>query len=210
MFSNLPLNPDKMMGDSNGGGDDGDRRFGMKITPTNFKVTFGREEKEYPAFLVATDSKLDLAFVKIEDLAGRKVAPISFDASASALIGQEVLSVTRLSKGYDYAPYFSTLHIAGEIRKPRKAWMLDMGMAEPAMPIYTLEGKIIGVVAMVEGSVREEDSGGGFSMFSRGGGGMQSFVVPSAVVQGVLDQAKIRSVSVTQKRKQEKHPAPKK
>lgn len=101
MFSNLPLNPEKLMGQDGGGGEDGGQRFGMKITPTSFKVTFGREEKEYPAYLVATDSKLDLAFVKIEDLGGRKVLPIAFDTSSTVLIGQEVLYITRLSKGYD-------------------------------------------------------------------------------------------------------------
>ncbi|MCX6381745.1 MAG: hypothetical protein NT023_20090 [Armatimonadetes bacterium] len=201
MFSNLPLNPEKLMGQDGGGGEDGGQRFGMKITPTSFKVTFGREEKEYPAYLVATDSKLDLAFVKIEDLGGRKVLPIAFDTSSTVLIGQEVLYITRLSKGYDYAPFFATLHIAGEIRKPRKAWVLDLGIAEPAMPIYTRSGKIIGVVALVESSVRDESGDGGFS--SRGGGN-QAFVVPSTVVQGVLDQAKIRAASAFLKRKSEK------
>ncbi len=208
MFSNLPLNPEKLMGPDGGGGgggEDGNQRFGMKIAPTGFKVVFGREEKEYPAILVATDSKLDLAFVKIEDLGGRKVAPISLDTTATVLIGQEALSVTRLGKGYDYAPTFSTLHIAGEIRKPRRAWILDPGTAEPAMPIYTRAGKIIGVVAMVTGSVQDDSGDAGFgSMFSRGGGANQVFVIPSSVVQGVLDQAKIRAATASSKRKSEK------
>lgn len=206
MFSNLPLNPEKFMGQEGGGGggEEGGQRFGMKVTPTSFKVTFGREEKEYPAYLVATDSKLDLAFVKIEDLGGRKVSPISFDANTPVLIGQEALSIARLGKGYDYAPVFATVHIAGEIRKPRKAWVLDTAAAEPAMPIYTRSGKIIGVVAMVTASVQDDSDSGGFgSMFSRGGMG-QTFVVPSSVVQGVLDQAKIRAIAAAQKRKSEK------
>lgn len=47
-----------------------------KVTPTNLRVLFDGEEKEFDAVLGATDSKLGLAFVRVKDLAGRKITPI--------------------------------------------------------------------------------------------------------------------------------------
>lgn len=205
MLSNLPFSPEKLMSMmGGGGGDDGERRFGMKVTPTDFKVVFGREDKEYSAYLVATDTKLDLAFIKIEKLEGRNLVPVSFTNAPTASIGQAILMVSRLAKGYDYAPYFASARISGEIRKPRKAWMIDTQAVAPAMPIYTTGGQVIGITAMVESGVKEDSESNFMSSLSQSGDAGRVFVVPATVVQGVLEQAKIRAVTVAQQRAQQK------
>jgi hypothetical protein len=205
MLSNLPFSPEKLMSMFGGGGEEeGDRRFGMKVTPTDFKVIFGTEDKEYAAYLVATDSKLDLAFIKIEKPEGRKFVPIEFNKPTVPTVGQGVVMVSRLSKGYDYAPYFASSRISGEIRKPRKAWMLDNANAAPAMPIYTATGQVIGITAMVASGVKDDSDGGMFGGFSSNSEMGRVFIVPATVVQGVLDQAKIRAVTVAQQRAKNK------
>jgi len=50
--------------------------MGMKMTPTDFKVVVGNEDKLYTAFLAGTDSNLGLAFIKIEDLGDRALQPV--------------------------------------------------------------------------------------------------------------------------------------
>jgi len=69
------------------------------------KVVVEREEKEYEAFLAATDSKVKLAFLKIEDLGDRKLAAVDFGSPVDAAIGQTVVALGRQKKGYDYAPF---------------------------------------------------------------------------------------------------------
>lgn len=211
MLSNLPFSPEKLMNMmGGGGGDDGERRFGMKVTPTEFKVVFGREDKEYSAYLVATDTKLDLAFIKIENLEGRKLSPVNFSNAPTASIGQAILMVSRLPKGYDYAPYFASARISGEIRKPRKAWVLDSQSVAPAMPIYTTTGQVIGITMIVESGVKEDADTNFMSSLSQGGDMGRVFVVPASIVQGVLEQAKLRAVTVAQQRAQQKSKGSKK
>ena len=57
----------------------------FKVTPTGFKVVFGNEQEEHPAFLVAKDTKLDLAFVQVEDLGDRELVPVGFAGPLSLL-----------------------------------------------------------------------------------------------------------------------------
>jgi S1-C subfamily serine protease len=71
MVSNSPFSPKRMMeilaGEAMPAGMD------YKMTPTSIKVIFGNEDKEYDAFLAATDAKLDLAFIKVEGLGDRQL-----------------------------------------------------------------------------------------------------------------------------------------
>ncbi|MEO7795539.1 MAG: hypothetical protein ABIV06_12285, partial [Thermoanaerobaculia bacterium] len=41
--------------------------FKLKMTPTDFRVTLAGDAKEYRAFLAASDSELDLAFLQLEE-----------------------------------------------------------------------------------------------------------------------------------------------
>src|SRR5262249_47355173 len=139
MVSSSAWSPNRfaeMMGE----GSDNQEGFGVKVTPTEFKVIFERDEKEYSAFLAATDTKLDLGFLKIEDPLDRTITPVDFGATTSPTVGQEVVSVSRLSKGYDYAPYFESARISGIIAKPRKAWMMDGSISGFGLPVFTPSG----------------------------------------------------------------------
>jgi S1-C subfamily serine protease len=82
---------------------DQEERFDLKLTPQSLKVIFGQESKEYEADLVATDSQLGLAFLKIKNLEGRELNPIQFKETPLT-VGQELFVVSRLPKGFDYAP----------------------------------------------------------------------------------------------------------
>jgi len=211
MISNIPLSPSRAMEMLGGGA--GAEGMNMKATASGFKVIFEREEKEYDAFLAATDTKLDLAFVKVEGLSDRKLPAVDFSAASDLVIGQQVAAVARLQKGYDYAPYVQTARVTGEIAKPRKAWMLEGGISELGLPVYSMTGQVVGVLSTISAAGKEEgDDSASFSMFMRmmGGGGMKmggTFVVPGAPIKGVIELAKQRAVTLAAERAAKKKDA---
>ncbi len=204
MLSKVGFDPSSLIG---GGGDNG---FGFKMTPTSFKVIFEGEDKEYNAFQAATDTKLSLTFIQVEDLGDRKLAPADFHSSVNPGVGQEVVSVSRLRKGYDYAPYFETSRISGSINKPRKAWMLNGGISGIGLPVYTLNGDTIGVLTSVQSGVKDDEDSDSMgmaflmSMMTGGGGGMRAFIVPAPSIQAVITQAKARAVDLAAERAKRK------
>lgn len=186
----------------------------MKVTPVSLKVLYADDETEYDAFLAATDTKLDLAFIKTEKLGDRKTAFVDFGAATSALIGQKVIQVGRLGRGYDYAPYFQTAQVNGEIKKPRAAWMLEGAISTFGLPVFALSGDVVGVLTTVPAGTGEEGAAEDFSMgmmmrLMSGAGAAPggSFVLPAQVVKGIVEMAKERAVQVAAERA--KKPAPK-
>jgi len=209
MLSNSPFSPKRMMemlaGESMPAGMD------YKMTPTSIKVTFGNEDKEYDAFLAATDTKLDLAFVKVEGLGDRQLTPVDLGSAVDAKLGQQVIAVSRLTKGYDYAPYFALGQICGEIAKPRRAWMLLGDISQLGLPVFTLNGELVGVLTTIAPEVKEE--GGdtmGFTLFMRllSGGGSSGtggvFVIPGQQVKPLVEQASRRAAELAAERARKK------
>lgn len=212
MLSNTPFSTKRMMEMMGAEGMIED--LGMKITPVAFKVSFPGDEKEYDAFLAATDTNLDLAFVKVEGLEGKTLAVVDFGSAVNPTIGQRVVAVSRLSKGYDYAPYFQSGRVVGEITKPRRAWILEGGISEFGLPVFTTSGEVIGVLTTVPSGVKDEGLGDsmsmGFSFLMRmlggGGGGVAGgvFVVPGATVKSVIERAAAKAVEVAAERAKKK------
>ncbi|MGI4791868.1 MAG: trypsin-like peptidase domain-containing protein [Janthinobacterium lividum] len=201
MVSSVPFSATKMMEMMGMPSDAADS--GPTITPTDFKVVFANEEKEYSAFLVATDTTLGLTFLKIEDLAGRTPQAVTFASAPAPALGDPVYALSRLSKGYDYAPYFSSARVSGIITKPRAAVMLDGGISDLGLPIFTATGDAAGVLTSVASGVKPEGSNEamGMQMMMRimgGGGGNHSgvFLVPASAVSPVIAQAQARSIQM--------------
>lgn len=205
MMSNDHFNSDMggMMG--------GQMEIDITVTPSDIKVVFGKEDKEYDATLVASDTKLNLAFVKIKDLGDRKPEVVSFDGEATAAVGTEVVMLGRKGKGFDYAPFFSLSRINGEIVKPRPAMML-LGGAPMGMPVFTVNGDVIGAVVEIESGAGADEGGGaaggmGFlRRMMRGGGapaGGGAFILPSKAIKAVIEQAKKKAGEVKAEEKKE-------
>jgi S1-C subfamily serine protease len=171
-----------------------DEEVKITITPQSFKVIFGSETKEYEAKLVATDSQLGIAFLKITNLEGRTVTPIAF-SNEELSIGKEVLTVSRLPKGYDYAPYFATGRIISEISKPRKAYLMEGNISELGLPVYNMKGEAVGVLVLLQHGLRGEEVDFGFRM-NFGDDSGTSFLLPASVLRPLIEQAVQRAASV--------------
>lgn len=164
------------------------RQGGGRAVPSNFKVVFPGEEKEYEAILGATDSNLNLCFVLIKDLEGKKVDCVSFEDAAQLKIGQEVVGVERHGKGFDYAPHFSRGLIAGEIKQPRPMWIISRQPGSAGLPLFDASGKIAGVLASQYGA---DGSGGGL------------FLLPPSTVKAAVAQAVKQSAEALKKAAEE-------
>lgn len=172
---------------------DDDESVSFTITPQSFKVNFGSETQEYDAKLVATDSQLGIAFLKITNLEGRTITPIAF-SNEELSVGKEVVSVSRLPKGYDYAPYFSTGRIIGEVSKPRKAYLMEGNISELGLPVYNLKGEAVGVLVILQHGLKDEEVDFGFRS-NFGDDSSAAFLLPTAALRPLIEQAIQRAAS---------------
>ncbi len=175
------------------------RGLSASIVPTNMKIIINGEEEEHAAFLAASDADLDLAFVQLEKVDGLTLSPVSFADAPKPTIGQRLVQITRLSEGFDYAPHFTLGRVSGQIKKPRKAWVVAGGLGGSGLPIYSTSGAVMGVLTSLESGVTE-----GASMMGGAGGAGQATGVPVLVsskkVRAVLTQAKTRALEVAAER----------
>ncbi len=210
--SSVLFSPAKMM--EMFGGEEGGPDMGVKVTPSSFKVIFGSEEKEYDAFQAASDNKTGLVFLKVDGLGGRKLPSVDFSSPATPAVGQRIAAVSRLGKGYDYAPFFQTARVSGEISKPQKAWTVDGGMPGFGLPVYLPTGEMVGLLSVVGSGLKDEATRDemGMQMFMRmfagGGGGSTAFILPAQPLKAVVDQAKAQAVTVAAERARQKQAAP--
>jgi hypothetical protein len=163
----------------------------LKVTPTNLRVIFAGDEKEYEAILGATDSKLGLAFVLIRDLKGRTVTPVDFTKTSEPRIGDTLYSITRLEQGFDYAPICDEAHVIGQVTKPRSMWVIQGPGADVPHPLYTAGGMVTGIVVYQEGV--GDDAG------------TRPFLLPLKIATGTME----RALKTSQKALEEANALPK-
>lgn len=179
----------------------------IKITPTDFRITVAGRAGEYRAFLAGADSDLDLAFLQIEGPIEPPLAAIDFGDAAPTRLGETVVGVSRLSPAFDRAAFFESARIAGQLAKPRRAWVLDASPTLLGLPVFNLRGEPVGVVATILSRVDESAAHGGDMMdfFALGRGRMESgplgvFLIPAERVRGVIAQARKRAAELLAER----------
>ena len=174
--------------------------FKLKMTPTDFRVTFAGDTAEYRAFLAASDSELDLAFLQLEAKPGKPLVTVEFGRSRAMRVGDTVFGVSRLSPAFDRAEFFETGRIAGRIAKPAKAFILDASPGLLGLPVFDLEGHAVGAVATVLSRASEPATQGGdmMSYFALGRGRMENgplgvFLLPGDKVKELVAAARLRA-----------------
>ncbi len=159
----------------------------LSISPQSLKVIFGQETQEYDATLIALDSQLGVAFLKINDLGGRQVEPIEFK-EVNLPIGSELVTVSRLPRGFDYAPYFSTGRVISEVSKPRRAFLLEGNISELGLPVYSRNGDAVGIMVTLSHGLDDEETDFGFRS-NFGDTDRALFLIPTATLKPVIEQA---------------------
>jgi S1-C subfamily serine protease len=189
-----------------GGGD-----FRMKVTPTDIRVYLDGGATEHKAFLAAADTDLDLAFVQLEEPPKPALPAVDFADAAVVRLGDELAAVSRLSSAFDRVAYFDVVRVAGEIRKPRPAWIVAAGNAtQLGLPYFAADGRAAGVLVTVMSRAKSDALSNPSNLMAnlislgRGEvavGPLGVFLLPAERVRPVIEQARQRAAELLAERK---------
>jgi len=126
----------KMMG--GGGGQD------ISMVPSDIKVLVGDDTEGVEAKLLARDSDLDLAWVKIKDIGDKKLSFVDITKGVTPQLGDSLLILKRKSKFFDRTPSFIQMRAAGVTSKPRNLILLEGDTGSAGAPVFTPEGDFAG------------------------------------------------------------------
>lgn len=157
------------------------RKLNIKITPADIKVVFESDEKEHDAFVAVKDSKRGLVFLQLKNFKAteRLLKVTDFSKSVKPQVGDQVVTVLRLAKGFDYATCFSVGRVIGKVKKPRKALLTDRSSVV-GLPIFTLDGKLIGCHGRMKSGITEGNN--------RNNAG-QAVIFNAKEINGIIKQA---------------------
>jgi hypothetical protein len=169
---------------------------GWNVVPTAFGL-IDADGSNRPLVLVATDSDLDLAFLRLEAPPQSPMPAVKFAADVPIEVGDELRLIGRLGAGFGHAPWVSLGRIAGVIEAPRRAWMLHADDGMLGLPVFSQAGVPVGVLTTLFARGAEvADQGFGLAqMMSRFGGQGQElgpvgvFVLPGDVVRRLVERA---------------------
>lgn len=118
----------------------------ITTTPTDIKVLIGDDTEGLEAEVVARDSELDLAWLKIKDAGDKKFDFLDLSKGSSVKVGERVACVRRMGSYFGRSAIVVEGRIAGTTKKPRKLYVpsIELAMAY-GLPIYTVTGKLVGI-----------------------------------------------------------------
>ncbi len=164
---------------------------GVATTPTDIKVMIGDDPEGMEAKLIARDTELDLAWIKIIDPGDAPFAFVDFSKGVEPRIGDRLVCVRRMSKYFARSAVITEGRLGGRTSKPRDL-LLPMGDLHPGLglPVYTASGRVVGIT--VTQMLEAEDAD-----FFQGISGVSEFetmmtgglVLPSATVARATQRA---------------------
>ena len=181
--------------------------IGIQVVPRSFTVML--PEGEVPALLAATDSALDLAFLQLERAPAQPLPFVDFGRAARPAVGDVLLAVSRLGRGFDHAPYLQTARVGGVLRKPREAWILDGNLSAFGLPVFDRGGAPVGALTTVVTRGTDTDSAAGSPTVGQmiggafgapGEGPLGVFVLPGERVASLVKLAGERARQLLQDR----------
>lgn len=131
------------------------RESSFSATPTDLKVLIGDDNQGLDAELLARDSELDLAWVKIRRPGEKPFAAVDLSKAGKARLGARLLALDRLDKFYGRAPWVGEVRISSMPRKPRELLVPTGDTLALGIPIFTRTGELIGVTI---GSLPDADA----------------------------------------------------
>ena len=125
----------------------GDAANDITAIPTDIKVLIGDDTEGVEAKLLARDSELDLAWLKITEPAAEPYEHVKITESAKPVRGQDLLAMYRMGKFFDRVLMVTKINIGAMTTRPRNLY-LSNGLSDATsmgVPIFTLDGKFVGV-----------------------------------------------------------------
>jgi hypothetical protein len=121
----------------------------MTITQSDVRVLIGDDTEGVPATIVARDSELDLAWLKIDEQDEAGYTFLDITSGADIKTGSRVYSVTRTSEYFGRAAIITEGRIAAEIMMPRRMLVPDNSLnAEHGIPVLSEDRGFAGLVVL--------------------------------------------------------------
>lgn len=164
----------------------------MSATPTDIKVLIGDDTEGKEADLVARDTELDLAWVRLKTPSEKALAFVDFGKSAKLAIGDRVFSLRRLGKYFARTAVISESRIGGQTQKPRDLYSTASGLdASMGAPVFGADGQPAGLIVM---QMPDGQDAGDNPMAMMGRlSGMQDmmggFILPAATIVKATERA---------------------
>lgn len=152
---------------------------GSPPKPTDIKVLVGDDTQGVEAKLIARDSELDLAWVRIDKAPEKPYAHLDLTGSAAPKVGDYLYSVGRMGKFFDRAPVIHEFRLVGIAKKPRDLYI--GGGAGMGLPVYNAAGDVVGITSLILPS-DEELEGAEEGMFGAMGDMAGGMIIPTAEV----------------------------
>jgi S1-C subfamily serine protease len=133
-----------LMGRLMGGGSE----LQITATPKDIEILVGDSTQGLPARLVARDTDLDLAWLRLAEPPASPLAAIDLATGAAARVGDPFVAVRRLDKLFARAPALVEGRIGGAPTKPRRLWVPAAQTAGHGLPVFDTAGELIGVTVM--------------------------------------------------------------
>jgi len=171
-------------------GQEGKMEFKSEMSGVKIRLADG---KEVPGKLVLKDEDLDLAFVmpagastKLKHLPLGGTGGGAKEATAVNVLDR-VIVLTRLGQEMDRQPAVGMGHIAAVVKKPRTFYVGGSDTAALGVPVFTADGKPLGIMMMRRPSMEGSGLGGMFGMGRASS--MAPVIIPAADVMEVAEQA---------------------
>lgn len=165
------------------------RQFG-NARPTDLKVLIGDDTEGLPATVMARDTELDLAWVKLKEPSKKKLEYMDLTKSGKPQVGDSLVFLRRMGKYFDRAVTVGQFRVAGKTTKPRELIVPGGGASlEPGLPAFTSQGEVVGFVVLQLPDAEELESNfGAFAGLGRDIG--SGLILPTADVIRATERAK--------------------
>jgi len=155
----------------------------VEIEVTDLKILMD-DGTELPAEIVLRDKDLDLAFIRPKTKPATPMTALDLAKSGPVQILDQVITLTRLNSAAGRAYAASVERISGVVQKPRTFYIPDSTMTSTTLgsPVFTQNGKLVGVMVMRAVSGKSSNPGG-----SRNN--MTSIILPAEDILKAAKQA---------------------
>ncbi|HOL24707.1 MAG: serine protease [Phycisphaerae bacterium] len=132
--------------------------FQGSAVPTNIRVLVGEDPQGLKAKLLARDTELDLAWIRLTEKPPAPLASIDLAKAAKPRIGQRVVSLRRMGKYFDRVPVIREVQVSARTRKPRELYILGGSInTDFGLPVFTTSGEVIGIMILPISDENEEE-----------------------------------------------------
>ncbi|MGH7132786.1 MAG: trypsin-like peptidase domain-containing protein, partial [Phycisphaerales bacterium] len=140
------------------GGNQADLPPGVTVTPAEMKVLIGEDSEGAAAKVIARDSELDLAWIRIDKPSDKGYTSVDLKQHPAAKLGDRLLFIDRMGNYYDRAIFVGEVKVSAMLKKPRNLIQPGGLIFSLCTPVFAADGQFAGVTVR-QGLGRDEMGG---------------------------------------------------